>query len=127
MADILCIAKKLRTAVRNKTGTSFTRDEVLELLKGGIVSSVYRLEEKQEMEALCPANDPKTGPINSETAGSGSETSKGPRSGASVGMTNEQERRGVSQRGFGVVTNETDPNPSRQKKLSIASQSGTST
>jgi len=104
MTDIFDIAAKFRKAVRNGTGTSVSAKEIRLLHRGGIVSALYRLEEEQELETACPENDNLKEPINLATAGSGSERSGQVPSGKSVGMTPEQEQRGVSQRGFKVVS-----------------------
>ena len=101
-ADILGVARKFRTAVRNNTGTSLSADEVKILLQGRIVSAIYRLEEEQELTSVCPEQENRTGPISLATAGSGSGTSRERQSGASAGMTSGQELRAVNRRGFGV-------------------------
>lgn len=115
-ADILGVAKKFRHAVRNGTGTALSADEIRLLHRGLIVSAIYDLEEREEFNQQCPAKDRQTGNTSLEIVGSGSETSKAPPSGASVGMTNKQEQRGVSQRGFGVITEATETPPKLHRR-----------
>lgn len=56
------IVKKYRRAIRNRTGATFTHEQLMELARYGVLETLLKLE----VEELCPG---KNLPTSSETTG----------------------------------------------------------
>lgn len=68
MGDIFSLARKMKRAARNGTGTTFTADEMAFMLHVGVFDTISALEVK-ELQARCPAKANSQSEISGSTSG----------------------------------------------------------